>query len=300
MNTSLKRVILASLVVAALLAVTACGGSTPTPSQSQPNATSAPANATSAPAKATAAPTKGSASAPTSTPSAPSMDAQTRISDSASRLLLDDNPAFKSFHIEASGTDPSWDQQSKKVINQGFTLKADKSGEDLYLLYTTEKSGNQAATKTEGYSIKGGLGGTDGTGKEYLLEAGKLTESLGAISMTWVFFPFKVVLPMAFAALGPSAQGSEAVDGRQADKFAIDTANAPAGVLGAMGSFLSVTSAKGTVWIDKETGALLKCSLDYTQDLVDSPGSQTVAGKGSGHIELVVTKVNNTSVTLPK
>jgi hypothetical protein len=290
----LNRVVLVCLLVATSLAATACGGSTPTPQQSQPNATSAPA-------KATAAPTKGLAAAPTSAPAAQSQDAQTRISDSASRLLLDDNPAFKSFHIEASGTDPSWDQQGKKVVNQAFTLKADKSGEDLYLVYTTEKSGDTPATRTEGYSINGGLGGKDGAGKEYVLEAGKLTESLGAVSMTWVFFPLKVVLPLAFAAIGPSAQGSESVDGRQADKFGVDTANAPTGVLGAMGSLLSVTSAKGTVWIDKQTGALLRCNLDYTQDLVDSSsGSQTVVGKGSGHIELIVTKVNNTTVTLPK
>ena len=214
-------------------------------------------------------------------------------------FAADDNPAFKSFP-EASGTDPSWDQQGKKVANQGFTLKADKSGSDLYLLYTTDKLGDKAATKTEGYSINGGLGGKDGTGKEYVLEAGKLTESLGAISMTWVFFPLKVVLPLAIAAMGSSAQGTESLDGRQADKFGVDTANAPAGTMGALGSFLSVTSAKGTVWIDKETGALLKCNLDYTQDLVDPPGSQTVVGKGNGHIELNVTKVNNTTVTLPK
>ncbi|MDP3045868.1 MAG: hypothetical protein Q8O07_00105, partial [Chloroflexota bacterium] len=289
MQLRLSRVILVSLLVVTLLAATACGGSTPTPQQTQPTATSAPA-------KATAAPTKGSASAPTAAPAAPSKDAQTRISDSASRLLLDDSPAFKSFHIEASGTDPSWDQQGKKVANQGFTLKADKSGTDLYLLYTTDKLGDKAATKTEGYSINGGLAGKDGTGKEYVLEAGKLTESLGTVSMTWVFFPLKVAMPLVVAAMGASAQGTESIDGRQADKFAVDSANAPAGVLGALGSFLTVTSAKGTVWIDKETGALLKCNLDYAQDFVDPPGSKTVAGKGNGHIELIVTKANNTTV----
>lgn len=293
MQLRLNRMILVSLLVVTLLAATACGGSTPTPQQVQPTATGAPA-------KATAAPTKGSASAPTAAPSAPSKDAQSRISESASRLLLDDNPAFKSFHIEASGTDPSWDQQGKKVANQGFTLKADKSGADLYLLYTAEKTASQPATTTEGYAINGGLGGKDGTGKEYVLEAGKLNESLGAISMTWVFFPLRVVLPLAIAAMGSSAQGTESVDGRQADKFTVDTANAPAGTLGALGAFLTVTSAKGTVWIDKETGALLKCNLDYTQDFVDAPGSKTVAGKGNGHIELNVTKVNNTTVSLPK
>jgi hypothetical protein len=293
MPLRMNRVVLVSLLIVTLLAATACGGGTPAPQPTKISGTPAPAGAT-------AAPTKAAAAAPTSAPAASSKDAQSRISDSASRLLMDDNPAFKSFHLEASGTDPSWDQQGKKVVNQGFTLKADKSGADLYLLYTQEKTADKAATTTEGYSINGGLGGKDGTGKEYVLQGGKLTESLGAVSMTWVFFPLKVVLPLAIAALGSSAQGTESVDGRQAEKYAVDSANAPAGVLGAMGAFLSVTSAKGTVWIDKETGALLKCSLDYSQDFVDPPGSKTVVGKGNGHIELVATKVNSTSVVLPK
>ncbi len=289
-----SRLIVAIFLTVTLLVATACGGgSTPTPQQSQPAATSAPA-------KATAAPTKGSAPAPTSAPAAQSKDAQTRISESANRLLLDDKPAFKSFHIEASGTDPNWDQKNKKVANQSYTLKADKSGVDLYLLYVEDKTAEKAGSKTEGYAINGGLGSKDGTGKEYTVEAGKLTESIGAVSMTWVFFPLKVVLPLAIAAMGSSSQGTESIDGRQAEKFAVDTASAPAGTMGALGSFLTVTSAKGTVWVDKETGALLKCNLDYTQDLVDPPGSKTVAGKGNGHIELIVTKVNNTTVTLPK
>ena len=289
----MSRAILVSLLVVTILSATACGGGTPAPQPTKSTGTSSPAGAT-------AAPTKGSAAAPTTAPAATSKDAQSRISESANRLLLDDTPAFKSFHIEASGTDPSWDQQGKKVANQGFTLKADVAGADLYLLYTTEKTADKAATTTEGYSINGGLGSKDGTGKEYVLQAGKLTESLGAVSMTWVFFPLKVVVPLAIAALGSSAQGTETLDGRQAEKFAVDSANAPAGTMLALGGLLSVTSAKGTVWIDKETGALLKCNLDYSQDFVDPPGSKTVAGKGSGHIELIVTKVNNTSVVLPK
>ena len=79
----------------------------------------------------------------------------------------------------------------------------------------------------------------------------------------------------------------------------MDSANAPTGAMGALGAFLSVTSAKGTVWVDKETGALLKCSLDWEQTFTDAPGSKTVVANGKGHIELVVTKVNNTSVKLP-
>jgi hypothetical protein len=287
------QLIMASLLVATLLVSSACGGSTPTAQPAQPGGSGAPA-------KTAAAPTKASVAAPTAPPAAQSNDAQTRISDSANRLLLDDSPAFKSFHIEASGSDPSWDPQGKKAVGEGFTLKADKSGEDLYLIYTTEKTADKAASTTEGYAINGGLGGKDGAGKEYVLEAGKLTESIGAVSMTWVFFPLKVVMPLAIAAMGSTAQGVESIDGRQADKFALDTANAPAGTMGALGTLFSMSSAKGTIWIDKTTGALLKCSLDYVQDLVDPPGTQTVVGKGNGHIELLVTKVNNVSVTLPK
>lgn len=210
---------------------------------------------------------------------------------------MEDQAAFRSFHIEASGSDPSYDANAKKVESETYTLKADSAGKDLYLVYTSAKGGAAAQT-TEGYAINGGIGGDNG--KEYVVESGKLKESLGAISMTWVFFPLRVVFPLSVASMGPSAQGSETIDGRQADKYGVDTANAPAGAMGALSAFLSVTSAKGTVWLDKETGALLKCVIDYDQNLTDAPGSKTVVASGKGHLELLVTKVNNTTVKLPQ
>ena len=123
---------------------------------------------------------------------------------------------------------------------------------------------------------------------------------MGAVSMAWVFLPLQIILPMSIASLGTTAQGSDTIDGRAADKYALDSAGAPAGTLGVLSGMFSLTSAKGTAWVDKQTGALLKASIDYEQNLVDPPGSQTSVGKGTGHLELLVTKVGNVTVTLPK
>ena len=54
------------------------------------------------------------------------------------------------------------------------------------------------------------------------------------------------------------------------------------------------------MWIDKETGALLKCSLDYEQNLPTRRAARRWLPAGNGHIELVVSKVNNTAVKLPQ
>jgi hypothetical protein len=210
---------------------------------------------------------------------------------------MDDPKALKSYHLEASGKDPQWNAATKQVEYTTYTHKADVADTDLYLLSTSQKGAKPAET-VEGYSIKGGMGQTDG--KEYVVVKGKLEEGFGAVTMVWVVFPLQVILPLTIAATGTTAQGTESIDGRVADKYALDSAKAPTGVMGALSGMFSFTSSKGTAWVDKETGALLKVVLDYEQDLIDPPGSKTVVGKGSGHLELLVTKVGKVTVTLPK
>jgi len=293
MKTLLGKAVLVTLTLAVLLSAVACSGgqAQPTATPPKPSTGTAATPAPAAAAKATQAPT-----APAQ-PQTQAKDAQSRISESANLLLLSDKAVLKSYHIEASGTEPRWDQQTKKAAADTYSVKADVSGQDLYLVYTSQ-SGDKPATTTEGYMINGGIGGQNG--KDYVMTDGKPKESFGAISMAWALFPLRVVMPLAFAAMGPTAQGSEAIDGRQADKFAVDTANAPTGAMGVLGGLMTITSAKGTVWVDKQTGALLKCVLDYEQNFVDPPGSTTVAGSGKGHVELLVTKVGNVTVKLPQ
>lgn len=273
----------AALLTLALLA--ACGGGGPPPAEN----TAPPA----------AEPTRPPAPKPTQRPGQANRDLQSRISESGNLTLLMDKKVLASYHIEISGTEPRLNQQTKQVETNTYSVKADLAGNNIYMLYTSAV-GKQKAQTTEGYSINGGLAKSSQGGKEYTVEAGKLKESLGAVSLTWAFLPLDIVIPLAVAATGPTPQGEEAIDGRGAEKYGVDTANAPPGVAGAMGTLLTITSARGTVWVDKETGALLKLALDYQQDFVDPPGSKTVVGKGSGHIELLVTKVGKTTVQLPK
>ena len=282
-----------------IVSLAGCGGSGPAATATPQAATPKPGS--SAP---TATPQPGAAKAATATPAAASKppaaqssDPSGRVGDSVTRLLMDDQKAFKSFHLEASGKDPQWNTGTKKVDYNTYSYKADVADTDLYLLSTSQKGANSAVT-FEGYSIKGGIGQPDG--KEYKLVNGKLEDSFGEASMTWTFFPLQIILPLTIAATGTTAQGTETIDGRVADKYAVDSAKAPVGVIGALSGMFGYSSSKGTAWVDKETGALLKLVLDYEQDLIDPPGSKTVVGKGSGHLELLVTKVGKVTVTLPK
>lgn len=303
MSRTYGKLLWAALTLVVIVSLVGCGGSgpaatatpqgaTPKPGTSAPTATPQPGAAKAATA------TPGAVKAPTAKPGATSQssDPSSRVGDSVGRLLTDEPRAFKSFHIEASGKDPKWNATTKKVEFTTYSYKADQADTDLYLLSTTQ-DGTEPAKTLEGYSIKGGIGEPDG--KEYEVVNGKLVDSFG-VTMAWVFFPLQVIVPLSIAATGTSAQGTESIDGRVADKYALDSAKAPAGVMGALTGMFSYTSSKGTAWVDKETGALLKAVLDYELDLVDPPGSKTVVGKGVGHLELLVTKVGKTTVTLPK
>ncbi len=267
-----------AIVLATALLAAACGGS-PAPSQS---------------GGAAATPTKAAGQ-----PSAPAAkDLQDRISSSLNRTLSLDEKTLPSYHIEVSGSEPVLNQDTKKVETETYSLKADVSGENVHMTQTIA-TGSQAAKTTEGYIIGGGMSKSEAGGKEYEVAAGKTQESFW-VSLAWVTFPLRIIAPLTIAATGSSAQGEEAIDGRAAEKYGVDSANAPAGVMGILSAMFTVTSSKGTVWVDKQTGALLKATLDFQQNVVDPPGSGTVVGKSNGHIEIIVTKVGQVTVALPK
>ena len=219
-----------------------------------------------------------------------SKDAQARISDSLNRVLLMDEKVLDWYHLEASGTKPTFNTETKSTESPAFTFKADVSGDNVHLTSTT--SGPKGKT-TEGYIVA--LNSKDQT-EGYSVKDGKLEPDL-FLPLTWAMLPLEYGLPLIYASMGPTAAGSESVDGRSADKFNVDTAKAPAGTLGALKGFgLNVYTSKGTVWVDKETGALLKMVIDYESDVQDAG---KVVGKGSGHIDLAVTQVGKVSVKLP-
>ena len=120
------------------------------------------------------------------------------------------------------------------------------------------------------------------------------------MGLTWAFMPLSVGIPLAVAATGPTSQGGESIDGRAAEKYGVDSANAPPGVIGMLGGILNITASRGTVWVDQETGSLLKALLDYEQKFPDPEDPETVLGTGSGQVEVLVTRVGQVTVQLPE
>lgn len=113
-------------------------------------------------------------------------------------------------------------------------------------------------------------------------------------------WPLTPVVVLSLAGLGAGPAGSDAIDGRSADHFTVDMAKADQAVLAGVQAFIGkgFRKAAGDVWVDQETGGLLKTVLDYEEDVYE-PGTENVVGNGTDHIEVEVTQVGNVTVTPP-
>jgi len=185
------------------------------------------------------------------------------------------------------------DHESNEVIDGITDLKADVQGENMRLLYDDD------GETVEGYVIKEDSGET----KEYEVKDGERQEAF-AVSMAWVTWPLGVIAPYSLAAIGAEAAGSEAIDGRQAEVYTIDMTKADATVVAGVQAFIGegISAAVGKVWVDQETGALLKMDIDWEEDVYDVMSGEKDAppvGHGSGHFEIEVSQVGQVSVSLP-
>jgi hypothetical protein len=196
--------------------------------------------------------------------------------------------ALPSYHLEASGSEPAWNSGLRQAEVTTYTLHADAQGQDLHLQYSSFK-GSQPLKNVEGYIVGG---------KEYLMANGKPTASVGSVQLLWLQWPLNTDIALAGASTGAASQGETTLAGRTAEVYAVDTANANPAALEALKGFSDITAAKGTVWIDKDTGALLKAVLDYTATFTD-PTSKAALGTGNGHVEIAVTNVGAVTVALP-
>lgn len=262
---------------AAALIVLACG-------RSEPPASPAP----------TPAP-KSSESAPASPPPKAEANPQKRIGDSSSLLFTSKPPVLGSYHLEMAGSGPVWSSKTNAASTESFTVKADVQGDNIHLVKTTTE-GDAAPVTLDAYIMQGGLGNSDGGGKEFQVTDGVLKPGFG-MEIAWVSLPLELLGATAIGGAGATAQGQESVNGRTADKFDINSDKVPAGVMAILGS--NIDKLRGTVWVDQQTGALLKLNADYELS-VSKMGSQEVAGKGPRHVELVVSNVGSTTVTLPQ
>jgi hypothetical protein len=277
------------LVLACLIGLlpAACGGGAPQP----PAATAQPSTGTDQP------PAPAETQAPPVAP--PTGDLQERISNSLNLTFGLEGVVLPSFHLEVDGAEPVYNSESKQIETKSFAYQADVAGDDVHLI-TKTKTGEQPEETTEGFIIDGGLAATDSGGKEFEIVNGQIQDSFG-MSLAWASLPLGLIFPLTIAAAGPAQfQGEENLDGRAAEKYIVDSRGAPAGVIESVGGIFGFISSQATVWIDKETGALLKMIADYEQEVTDLSGSGEPVGAGTGHIELEVTGIGSTTVTPPE
>ena len=195
---------------------------------------------------------------------------------------------FDSYHIELLMDTPQPNEDYTAVINETTSISADVQGKNIHIFQLDPG----ATEPKEGYII-----GDNDT--EYKLVDGTWQQSLGFIAMAWAMWPLQVVVPYSYAAsLYANEIGSEEIDGRTAFVYELDSTKGDPVAQEGMKEFSMDMVSKGKVWIDKETGGMLKLQLDYTSDLTSLDGSKSI-GSGTGHIDLEITRVNKVTVTSP-
>lgn len=190
---------------------------------------------------------------------------------------------FSSYHMELTLDTPQLNDDSTAVVNGTTQISADVAGENVHIVQV-----DPGATESkEGFII----GDT-----EYKLVDGEKQDTMGFIALSWAMWPLQVIIPYAYASNWARKTGSETIDGRRADIYTFDSTDSSVASQAVMESagLSGMTNANGTVWIDQETGAMLKLQMTYTETLSDSDGKQI--GSGTGNVALEITKVNQTQV----
>lgn len=210
----------------------------------------------------------------------------------ALNLLLgttDEPSVFDSYHLEMVLDTPKASDDETAVVNEVVSISADIVGENVHI-FQVDPGMTEAK---EGYII----GDTD---KEYKLIDGVWEETMGQIGLAWAMWPLQVVMPYAtISSLYAQKTGEEEIDGRSTTVYDLDTSKADASTLAGMQAVGVNITGKGQVWIDDETGAMVKLDLEYTNDITNMDGSVAL-GSGTGHITLEVTQVGQVTVTSPQ
>jgi hypothetical protein len=208
-----------------------------------------------------------------------------RVAGGLSILLgMDESKTgLPSYHMEAYSKLPAW--EGGKVVNYEDRMIADVEGVNIHFDDRVTNP-NGSVTTSEAYLM----------GEEqYDVENGKLQpQGASMTKLAWTLWPLDPVTVLGTGATNAQLTGTEAIDGRVAEIYDI-AATGPLSAPGGMG--LSVTSVDGQVWIDQETGALLKAALDYEVDVKDADGN--VKGNAPGRLEILISQVGSTSVILP-
>ncbi len=234
---------------------------------------------------AAASPTGPAAERTESAP--PAMDPGVRVVDALNLLLaLDGEPVLPSYHLEVEHQSPAWDGSA--VRSASSSLRADVQGTDVHFIDQTTQP-NGSTSSTEAYIIDG---------QEYVVQGGVPVPGFGMASLSWTMWPLDPLSVLQAGASGAVLEGTETIDGRTAEVYAIRGSGMELPSFPGLGSLgIPVTRAQGRVWVDQATGALLRVIADYQADVKDDAGA--VVGQGSGHLELTVSEVGAASVSLP-
>ncbi len=225
---------------------------------------------------------------PASSGSKNSSSESAHLSDALNKVLgsSDEPGVFDSYHIELNLDIPELSDDNTAVVNSKTLISADVQGKDVHIIQTDPG----ASESKEGFIIGD---------KEYKMIDGQPQEMMGQIAMGWAMWPLQVIMPYAYSAYFAQKTGTDSVDGRPADVYSFDSANASQASDSMMDSFGfgDMATGQGTVWIDQETGAMLKLDLTYTDTITDY--DQNEIGPGTGHITLEISKVGQVTVTSP-
>ena len=193
---------------------------------------------------------------------------------------------FSSYHIELTFDSPKASDDQTSVINETTQISADVEGSNVHILQVDP---GETAQK-EGFIIGD---------KEYKIVDGAPQEMMGQIALSWAMWPMNVVLAYSYPVSFAKKTGTDTIDGRAADVYTFDNSDSNAASDAAMSSMGlgDLTTGKGTVWIDQETGAMLKLDMTYSEQITDN--DQKNIGTGNGSIKLEISKVNQTTVTSP-
>jgi hypothetical protein len=203
-----------------------------------------------------------------------------RVGTSLTILFGNDpsQPTLPSYHLEANNQTPTWD--GSKIIQSQEVMSADVQGKDVHFTYRTTKT-------TEAYLIGD---------QEYAVVNGQVQPpGFGMANLTWTMWQLDPVTILGVGIMGTTATGTDTLEERTVEVYELNGASATLEGVGGIG--LPITSVTGTVWVDQQTGALLKADLDYTADVKDTSGN--TKGNGSGHLEITITLIGNVTVSLP-
>jgi hypothetical protein len=203
-------------------------------------------------------------------------------------LGSDETPSvFSSYHMDVTLNSPTASADEKSVVNEVTQIAADVAGQDVHIVQTDPG----ATASKEGFIIGD---------KEYKIVDGAPQEMMGQIAVSWAMWPLKVTMAYAYPVYFAEKTGTEQIADRNADVYAFDTNKASAAASNSAMSSMGLgdlTQGKGTVWIDQETGAMLKLDMTYTAKVYDS--NQAEIGTGDGSIQIELSQIGQTTVVSP-